>query len=250
MPNEPGPDPDEVAADPANRPLMRELQRLSAELRRFVEDAVVDGDTERDDLRLVGVGPEGIRQGFDRLERRTRVSAWNMQRSLPFDPSDPARELDARSRSRGLDLRLMTAPIAKRINPLLPCLFPDVRTGPVPLPMMLLDGKAVVLPGPNSAQGEWSVWLVTHPDVVGTAAELWDRTYSLSVPWLESGEPPLTARQYTVACHLATGMKDDAIARLLRVSRRTVVADVEAILGFLGARSRFEAGAMIRGSYQ
>ena len=228
---------------------MRELQRLSSELRRFVEDAVVDGDAQRDDLRLVGVGPEGIRQGFDRLERRTRVSAWNMQRSLPFDPSDPGKELDARSRRRGLDLRLMTAPIAKRLNPLLPCLYPDVRTGPVPIPMMLLDGSAVVLPGPNSAQGEWSVWLATNADVVTGARELWTRTWAVSVPWTESGEPPLTPRQYAVACHLAIGMKDDAIARQLKVSRRTVVADVEAILAFVGARSRFEAGAMIRGAY-
>jgi DNA-binding NarL/FixJ family response regulator len=73
--------------------------------------------------------------------------------------------------------------------------------------------------------------------------------WTVSEPWTASGRPPLTPRQFDVARLLAGGLKDDAIARRLRVSRRTVVAEVEVISTFLGARSRFEAGAMIRGAY-
>ena len=227
----------------------RELQRKALTLRRFVEDAVT-GDDLPADLHLVGIGPEAISAGFDRLERRTRASVWNMQRSVPFVPESPNYELDERSRRRGLEMRMLTAPIAKRLNPLLPCLEPGVRVGPVPLPMMVLDQEAVVLPGPNTPRGELVAWLVTDPGTVRTALELFTAAWAVSEPWVDTGKPPLTPRQFDVARLLAGGMKDEAIARQLRVSRRTVVAEVEVIAGFLGARSRFEAGAMIRGSYE
>ncbi|MGZ4438323.1 MAG: helix-turn-helix transcriptional regulator [Nocardioidaceae bacterium] len=240
-----GPDP---RAELAEVPPGREIQRLASDLRRFVEDAVY-ADVPRPDVQPVGVGPQGIQAGFERLERRTRSSVWNMQRNLPFDPNRPGNELDERSRRRGVELRLVVSPIARRLNPLLPCVVPTVRLGPVPLPMLVIDEAAVVLPGPPSPQGEWTVWLVTNSDVARSAVEVYASCWAASSPWNEAGRPPLTERQFAVACLLSAGLKDDAIARQLRVSRRTVVAEVEVILGFLGARSRFEAGSMIRGSY-
>jgi len=39
---------------------------------------------------------------------------------------------------------------------------------------------------------------------------------------------------------MAGGLTDDAIARTLRVSRRTIQADVSALAAALGARTRFQ----------
>src|SRR6478672_790610 len=103
---------DQPAADAVTP--SRELQRKALVLRRFVEDAVTE-DEIGPGLQLVGIGPEAISAGFDRLERRTRVSAWNMQRSVPFTPESPNYALDERSRRRGLEMRMLTAPIAKRL---------------------------------------------------------------------------------------------------------------------------------------
>jgi DNA-binding NarL/FixJ family response regulator len=64
----------------------------------------------------------------------------------------------------------------------------------------------------------------------------------MSTPVLGPGESPgLTKRQLEVARLLATGQKDQSIARQLDMSARTVERDVRAILEELGARSRTEA---------
>jgi len=227
--------------------VVRDLQRRAAELRRFFDD-VVTGD-ERTDVRRISSRRGEMAQAFDRLERRTSSSVWNMQFSVGFAPNDPVLPIDERSRKRGLELRMLVAPVARGFNPLLPCVQPEVRVGPVQLPLMVLDERVAVLGGPAAEAGEIELYLVTHAETVRRAVELYLLTEQHSEPWDPSGKPPLTPRQYAVACHLAAGLKDDAIARTLRVSRRTVVAEVVVIQGFLGARSRFEAGAMIRGAY-
>ena len=79
-------------------------------------------------------------------------------------------------------------------------------------------------------------------DFVVPVLEIWERTRALSSPVLGPDETPgLSKRQLEVARLLATGAKDQTIARQLDMSARTVERDVRAILEELGARSRTEA---------
>ena len=63
----------------------------------------------------------------------------------------------------------------------------------------------------------------------------------VSVPRAADGEE-LNDQQRAVLRLLATGAKDDAIARALGVSNRTVTRVVAELTAQLGADSRFQAG--------
>ncbi|MBB2985813.1 helix-turn-helix transcriptional regulator [Terracoccus luteus] len=81
------------------------------------------------------------------------------------------------------------------------------------------------------------------PAWVLSGLEVWDLCWGLARPALEDPEsPPLNRRQYAVACFLAEGLGDEAIARRVGVSRRTVASDVRAVMDLLGAQTRFQAG--------
>ena len=127
-------------------------------------------------------------------------------------------------------------------NPLLPSLYPSTRTGPVFLRALVVDEARVLVEGLDTADGEPTAWLTDRMDFVVPVLEIWERTRARSSPVLGPGESPgLSKRQVEVARLLATGAKDQAIARQLDMSARTVERDVRAILEELGVRSRTEA---------
>lgn len=57
--------------------------------------------------------------------------------------------------------------------------------------------------------------------------------------------PALTDRQFLIGRLMATGAKDEAIARQLGLSARTVRAEITALVAGLGAKSRFQAGCLL-----
>ena len=57
--------------------------------------------------------------------------------------------------------------------------------------------------------------------------------------------PALTERQFRIGRLMATGAKDEAIARQLGLSARTVRAEITALVTGLGAKSRFQAGCLL-----
>lgn len=59
---------------------------------------------------------------------------------------------------------------------------------------------------------------------------------------IETSYGGLTARQRAVAELLASGAIDEAIARALQISGRTVRSEVAAIMATFNAASRFQAG--------
>ncbi len=54
----------------------------------------------------------------------------------------------------------------------------------------------------------------------------------------------LTEEEQSLLRYLAAGLKDEAIARHLACSRRTLRRRVDGLLDKLGATSRFQAGAL------
>ncbi|QWZ09799.1 helix-turn-helix transcriptional regulator [Nocardioides panacis] len=179
---------------------------------------------------------------LDGIERTTTRSVWNMQPRIQFDPEDPAPGAGGSSEARGVETVLITRPATLDVNPLLPSIHPDARVGPVFLRGVVLDEERVVIEGLDTADGEPTAWLTDRPHLVVLMLELWHRTLALSAPVLAPGQQPLLSpRRLRVARLLAMGEKDQAIARQLEMSGRTVEREVRAVLEALGARSRTEA---------
>jgi DNA-binding NarL/FixJ family response regulator len=120
--------------------------------------------------------------------------------------------------------------------------------GPVFLRALVVDGREVLVGGPDDAWGRRTTWSTAIPAVVQGVVHLWEETLPWCEPILPPGTaPPLTERQLDVARLLCVGEKDKSIARVLDLSPRTVERDVSALLRELGAGSRAEAVLLMRG---
>ncbi len=229
--------PPEAGVTDPNSPVLIQSHLLRQQILARTLD-VVAGRPDRG-FQLLGRGEAAIAAGLTRLESRTHRSVRNMQRRVPFDPGNGLLELNRRSERRGLRLELIVAPSALRSNPLLTSLHPTVRTAPVALPMLLLDDRVAVVPGPFDSNGDATAWLMRDEVLLEQGRSLWSRTLALSVSALaQDSDAPLTERQCLTACMLTEGAKDSQIARRLDVSLRTVAGDVDAVATVLQASCR------------
>jgi DNA-binding CsgD family transcriptional regulator len=139
-----------------------------------------------------------------------------------------------------------------------------VRLTPlVPLKLVIVDRKVAMLPAGGDDAGNAS--LVVHsPAIVGALSALFERVWDAAVPqalWashggeLSSGRPDgvgnpgpawsgvplrLEERTRSILELMAGGLTDEAIAKTLDISRRTVQAEVTTLAERLGARTRFQ----------
>lgn len=139
----------------------------------------------------------------------------------------------------------------------------------VPLKLVVVDQKIAMLPAAGDDAGSAS--LVVHaPALVGALTDLFERVWDAAMPqsmWAGAGAdggPPdgdadiagespaaawsplprvrLEQRTRSILDLMAGGLTDEAIARTLDISRRTVQAEVTALAEKLGARTRFQIG--------
>lgn len=180
-----------------------------------------------------------------RLEGSIRVSMWNMQRHHSIYTMRDAAEADANMRRRGVEVRfILPRRVAERRSPLVSSQEPDTRLAPVAHPMMIQDGRLVLL---GDSTGE-TVWTSTDAGVVDSAVGLYEWLWQQAEPAVPDGEqPPFTPRMVQIAFRLIDGATDREIARSLGVSERTVSADIRELSRRLGARSRAEAIARVAG---
>lgn len=227
------------------------LMAAAVELSAMVGDLTVQWLSARPTpgFRLLGASTGEIERNLAAaVEPVTRRSVWSLQPLLPFDPGELIRSTEARSRHRGLDMRGVTTERTLLINPLLSSEHPEIRIGPALFQCLLADEATAVVAGPTDERGFHTAWLATRTDVVSRVAGLWHETWARSRPALEPGaRPPFTPRQCVVARRLAVGTKDEAIARELGVSRRTVAADIAHLVQQLGASNRAAAVLALRG---
>lgn len=119
----------------------------------------------------------------------------------------------------------------------------EVRTARRGLvPLMLVD-RSVVLVGADGSFDQTAM-RVEEPALVQVVIQLTERVWASATPLgqIEPRAVQLTERQLRVLDRLCAGLTDQAIARHLRVSERTVRSEVAVILARLGADSRCEAG--------
>jgi len=127
-------------------------------------------------------------------------------------------------------------------------------TAELPVDMLLFDQTTIVLLEKNSADGESGdqptakggvAVVVRHPVAVSMMAAVFEEAWSRSTPvrprlpqleWLEDDSLRAIVRL------LATGAKDDTVARRLGMSIRKCRRHVAELMRLLGTSSRFQAG--------
>ncbi|WP_410792110.1 transcriptional regulator TrmB [Kribbella sp. C-35] len=109
----------------------------------------------------------------------------------------------------------------------------------VPMKLAVFDGKIALLP--LSVDQLVDSALVVHPcALLDALIEMFWLLWDQAVPVVPAAKAdPTDARLMTL---LAAGFKDDAIARQLALSSRTVGRRVAELMETLGARTRFQAG--------
>ncbi|WP_424535191.1 helix-turn-helix domain-containing protein [Sphaerisporangium viridialbum] len=133
----------------------------------------------------------------------------------------------------------------------------QARVGHVPMKLAVADGRTAILPLGSEEDRAVESALVVHPSalldaLVGLFEVLWRAATPLPVGPLPPapGEPlaslaPVAALDRfdaDVLALLTAGLKDDAIARQLDISLRTVQRRVRTLCDHLGADTRFQAG--------
>lgn len=180
-----------------------------------------------------------------RIEASISHSMWNMQRHQTVGIQRDNNELDANLRRKGINIRyVLPRRVAEGRFPLASSMEPDLRLAPVAHPLLIADGRRIVI---GDSTGE-SVWTSADPDIVGRAVALFETVWRAADPAVPEGEePPFTPRMVDIAFRLVDGATDRGIARALGVSERTVSSDVREMSRRLGARSRAHAIALISG---
>jgi len=221
---------------------MSEAQGRALAFRARMNEAARLGQALPQGLSLVGIGQTEVMETLSALELKTRRSVWNLNPWPSFDPEDLSYDLDARSRSRGVEIQMITPARTLRFNPLITSLSPGLLLGPVLFKCIVIDRQVAVIAGPDTVEGDTTAWLANGGEFLTLAVDLWRATRSEARPALAPGAtPPLNARQLDVARGVCLGRTDAAISRQLGISQRTVARDVSAILEMTGARSRAEA---------
>jgi DNA-binding CsgD family transcriptional regulator len=220
------------------------LRTRSDEVLQSLAAAAVDRPASVQPL----IGVHALVLQLKRIAPAATRSSWVLQPHYSYDPEEPGIPLTHAARLRGVETELVTLPSTVQTHPLLSSIFPTALLGPVFLRGLVIDGRHAIVGGPGDATGRRVAWYTTSAQVVDSVVDLWRATMPLCQPILEPGEePPLTERQLDVCRLLCVGEKDQAIARALRLSHRTIEREVHAILAALGAGSRTEAVLLMRG---
>jgi DNA-binding CsgD family transcriptional regulator len=206
-----------------------------------VHARVAAGDPAFRFLGMTGTGARALAE----LLAQVQTSAWNMQRMMNFHAMKEGRGLTDDARRRGVEFRVVVSPSAPVLNPVHSSYSPDLRVGPVGGPMLVLDGRHVVVPG---FDGD-SIWVSSDARTVEHGIRAYKAVWALSHRVVPEGEdPPLTPRMMDVAWLLADGASDRVISRELGISERTVSAEVREIGRRLGASNRARTIARICGA--
>ncbi|MFI7064234.1 LuxR C-terminal-related transcriptional regulator [Kribbella sp. NPDC050124] len=236
----------DVAVDALVAVRRAELDRVRAEARVLLSELRAQEQHRPENLVEVIVGQEAIAARFAQLLNGTREQLLVLDR--PPYASRPG-ESDPRVRgllSDGVVVRGIYSPDSLDVPGGVDEAYSAADAGEtsrvhpqVPMKLAVFDRKMALLP--LSVDQLVDTALVVHPCALLDAliemfTLLWDQAVPVVPP---ATTDPLDARLMTL---LAAGFKDDAIARQLGLSSRTVGRRVAELMETLGARTRFQAG--------
>jgi sugar-specific transcriptional regulator TrmB/DNA-binding CsgD family transcriptional regulator len=112
----------------------------------------------------------------------------------------------------------------------------------LPTKMLIVDQRRAIVPLTEVEPGVHGVALIESSPLLSALVALfeafWLTATPISVGTADKGEEGLDPDVHSLLTLLAAGLKDDAIARQLGVSRRTVQRRIRALVDILGVQSR------------
>lgn len=200
-------------------------------------------------------GVEQIREKLTLLTRRVRreVMGFAPNGAHTRESLEAAKPLDAELLARGVRMRTVyldsvrNSPHTVAYAEWLAERGGAVRTAPsLPVRMIITDRETAILPVRAGNAREAAVLLRGQGTLTALCA-LFDGVWDSAVDLAEVSAPDehgLSAQDREVLRFLALGLTDDAIARRIGVSPRTARRTASHLMDRLGARSRFQAGAL------
>jgi predicted transcriptional regulator len=249
------PTPPDAAIEPLITRRQTDLQQaraLALELAEQVRRAAPPGDGQ-EAIELLA-GREAVAQRFQQLEQAACIEFLGFDLP-PYYGGTGENPGEMAALARGVSVRTVYAPEALEY----PSRMDHIRAmaaqgeqarifASPPLKLIIFDRHTALLPmhplDPEFAAGAVLVRTSALLDALYMFSELiWDRATPLS---LDGGRPGAGPQADGAAGDLipllAAGLTDEAIARQLGISRRTLQRRIQALMDTLDARSRFQAG--------
>ncbi|KPI31800.1 transcriptional regulator, LuxR family [Actinobacteria bacterium OV320] len=245
------------AVDPrvAIRALIRRRETESELLAANAEEmatAYEAGLLREEPSRLVEVasGEGAIAARLEEMYARAEHEVCLFDTPPYLAPAGPQVDLQADLLSRGIVSRGIYSATGLEDPKVLSRAFRMVELGEqarvlpsVPLKLLVVDGCRALLPLTASAAGGYCAVVVWHSAVTEALQKLFDLAWRQAAPLGQAvGDGGLSESERTLTRLLAAGMKDEAVARHLGVSLRTLRRRVSELQERLGAASRFQLG--------
>lgn len=194
-------------------------------------------------------GPDALGQSFVRLQHEAQEEILVLDRP-PYalaatNPVEPVRL------ARGVRVRAIYAPEALEIPGALTevrelaASGEDGRVMPgLMIKLAIADRRVGLLPLSLDIDRA-NVMVVHESTLLDGLLDLFEFYWRRSLPLVGAPhDPPVTAEDQTILTLLASGLKDDAIARQLGISTRTMRRRMHELLESIGAQNRFQAGIL------
>lgn len=206
-----------------------------------------------------------LRQRIDDLDALCRQQVLGLRSTFPApELLEEGLDMDLRMLARGVDLRLLVSTRAARSTGAARYLSVLMENGArirvtttVPLHLNVVDRAVTIMALGGSRNGtDASGDVILHSTRLAECfAQVFEHHWSVGRPCAAGADRPgsggsaedYSPREREILALLATGAKDEAIARRLGCSERTLRRLLTALIAKLGAESRFAAGARAAG---
>jgi sugar-specific transcriptional regulator TrmB/DNA-binding CsgD family transcriptional regulator len=205
-----------------------------------------------DELVEIVVGRSAVAARFVQLTRTVQVDLLVLDRPPYAQNSEASNSSEIDVLSKGVNVRGIYAPEAFELEGAYDQAVAAARAGEdarvhgdVPMKLAIADRSEALLPLDADGVVD-SVLVVRAPTVVSALVRLFELLWAQAWPlpiWDRSAKPdPADPIDHELLALLATGIKDEAIARDLGISVRTLGRRIGRLLDSLGVRTRFQAG--------
>ena len=224
-----------------------------AAARALLAELPVDRRHRPEDQVEILFGRDAVAARFDRLQRAARHEVLVLDRP-PYaqEPAEPNRaELDMLA--RGVRVRGLYAPEALEIPGAIETFGQTMAAGEearihvdIPLKLAIADATTAILPFSGDEREMVDSAFVIHAgNLLDALVRLFELLWASAIP--VPGQPAAVTEvpdglDRQLLALLAAGLKDEAAARQLGVSVRTLNRRVRDLMERLGARTRFQAG--------
>ncbi|WP_026411322.1 helix-turn-helix domain-containing protein [Actinomadura oligospora] len=221
-----------------------------ATARALLAELPVDARHRPEDQVEILFGRDSVAARFDRLQR----AAWHEVLVLdrpPYaqEPAEP-NQAELEMLARGVRVRGLYAPEALEVPGAFETFAQTIAAGEearvhvgIPLKLAIADGTTAILPFSSDEREMVDSAFVIHAgNLLDALVRLFELLWASAIPIPGQNLPVEKDLDRQLITLMAAGLKDDAAARQLGISVRTLNRRVSELMQRLGARTRFQAG--------